>query len=226
MISLKDLFRTIYFNFKYLPPTVAIKLPIYLHNVKFDDMRGSIRIESNNIRRGMITIGSWWIKVFPNSPSVWQNHGGTVVFKGTCRMGAASALSINKNATLTFGDDFLNTHGLKVIATRSIEFGNHTRTGWNAFFMGTNFHPLKDKVTGRRSSGGKAIKIGEYCWFSTDSICLPGVQMPDRVICALGSVVTRNVDYESYCMYGGSPIHKIRENVYRDYDDDKDPEVG
>ena len=50
--------------------------------------------------------------------------------------------------------------------------------------------------------------------------------MPDRVICALGSVVTRNVDYESYCMYGGSPIHKIRGNVYRDYDDDKDPEVG
>lgn len=85
MISLKDLFRTIYFNFKYLPPTVAIKLPIYLHNVKFDNMRGSIRIESDNIRRGMITIGSWWIKVFPNSPSVWQNHGGTVVFKGTCR---------------------------------------------------------------------------------------------------------------------------------------------
>lgn len=106
MISLKDLFRTIYFNFKYLPPPVAIKLPIYLHNVKFDDMRGSIRIESDNIRRGMITIGAWWIKVFPNSPSVWQNHGGTVVFKGTCRMGAASALSINKNATLTFGDDF------------------------------------------------------------------------------------------------------------------------
>ena len=54
-------------------------------------------------------------------------------------MGAASALSINKNATLTFGDDFLNTHGLKVIATRSIEFGNHTRTGWNTFFMDTNF---------------------------------------------------------------------------------------
>lgn len=48
-------------------------------------------------------------------------------------MGAASALSINKNATLTFGDDFLNTHGLKIIATRSIEFGNHTRTDWNAF---------------------------------------------------------------------------------------------
>ena len=92
--------------------------------------------------------------------------------------------------------------------------------------MDTNFHPLKDKVTGRRSSGRKATKIGEYCWFSTDSICLPGVQMPNRVICALGSVVTRNVDYESYCMYGGSPIHKIRENVYRDYDDDKDPEVG
>lgn len=65
MISLIDLFRTIYFNFKYLPPTVAIKLPIYLHNVKFDDMRGSIRIESDNIRRGMITIGCGGLKCSP-----------------------------------------------------------------------------------------------------------------------------------------------------------------
>ena len=194
MISIIDLLRTVYFNFKYLPTSMAIKLPIVLHNVKFDDLRGSIRIESNNIRPGMINIGTWGVKVFPNSPSVWQNHGGTVVFKGACRMGAGSALSINKNAMLTFGDDFRNTHGLKIIATRSIEFGNHTSAGWNAFFMDTNFHPLKDKITGRKSSGGKSIKIGDYCWFSTDSICLPGVQMPDRVICALGSVATRNVN--------------------------------
>lgn len=54
---------------------------------------------------------------------------------------------------------------------------------------------------------------------------LPGVTMPERVICALGSLVTRGVEYESWCMYGGSPIKKLKENIYRDFDDDKDETV-
>ena len=91
--------------------------------------------------------------------------------------------------------------------------------------MDTNMHPLKNKLTGKKSSGGAPIEIGDYCWISTNSIILPGVRMPGRVICALGSLVTRGVTYESWCMYGGSPISKLKDNIYRDFDDDKDETV-
>jgi len=225
MISIKDFIKSVYFNFKYLPPPVACKLPVILHNVYLDDMRGQIKIESASIHRGMIRIGDWGVKVFPKEQSVWQNHGGTVTFRGACRIGAGSALSVNSKANLIFGDDFRNTYGLKIIASRTIEFGKTVRLGWNVFVMDTNMHPLKDSISGRKGSGGKSIRIGDCNWFSTNCIILPGVETPERVICALGTTATRGVEWESYCMYGGSPIRKLRSNVYRDFDDDKDSEV-
>ena len=84
---------------------------------------------------------------------------------------------------------------------------------------------IKNKITDKKSSGGAPIEIGNYCWISTNCIVLPGVQIPDRVICALGSLVTRNIMYESWCMYGGSPIKRIKDNIYRDFCDDQDEMV-
>lgn len=207
------------------PPRIAIKLPFILRNVRLDEMKGTVKIESEKITRFMIGIGQWGVKVFPDTGSVWKNKGGTVVFKGKCRIGASSAISVERNATLTFGDDFGNTHGLKIIASRSITFGHCCRFGWNTFVMDTNMHPLKDSITQRKSKGGKSITIGDYNWFSTDCIILPGVETPERIICGLGTIVTRGVDWQPYCLYGGSPIRKLRENVFRDFNDDLDTEV-
>ncbi|EEF91626.1 acyltransferase [Bacteroides cellulosilyticus] len=220
--KIKDLICTIYFNFKYLPYRQACKLPIFVHNIKFVDMKGNIRIECDNIRMGMISFGYWGVCIFPNTGFVWQNHGGTVVFKGACCIGAGSALSINAHATLIFGDDFLNTAGLKIIASRTIEFGQSARLGWNSFVLDTNMHPLKNSITNEKGRCGANIKIGDYNWFGTNCIILPGVQTPERIICGLGTIVPRNIEWKSFCLYGGSPIKILRENVYRDYNDDKD----
>jgi len=162
---------------------------------------------------------------YPKRGFTWENHGGTVVFKGKCHIGAGSAISVNRHATLTFGDDFRNTYGLKIIASRTITFGQSTSMGWNTFVMDTNMHPLKDKLTNRKGKGGASIEIGDYNWYSTNCVILPGVKTPERVMCGLGTVVTRNVEWKPYCLYGGSPIRLLRENVWRDLNDDKDEAV-
>lgn len=218
--------KSIYFNFKYLPFKQAVKLPIMLHNAYFDDMKGKIIIDCEHIYRGMIQIGYWGVSLFPSKYGiVWQNHGGTVIFKGECRIGAGSVISVNKRATLEFGDDFRNTAILKIVASRTIKFGHSCRLGWNILVLDTNMHPLKDLNTNKKGKCGANITIGDYNWFGTNCIILPGVETPERVICGLGTVVTRNVNWESYCLYGGSPIKKLRDNVYRDLNDDKDDEV-
>ena len=221
-----DYLKSIYFNFKYLPLKQAIKLPIILHNAYFDDMQGKVIIDCDHIYRGMIHIGNWGVSLFPAKYGiVWQNHGGTVVFKGKCGIGAGSVISINKRAELEFGDDFLNSAVFKVVASRKIRFGRSCRLGWNTFVLDTNMHPLKDLQTNKKGKGGANIIIGDYNWFGTNCVILPGVETPERIICGLGTIVTRNVNWESYCLYGGSPIRKLRENVYRDLNDDKDDEV-
>lgn len=220
-----DGIQSVYFNFHYLPLKQAIKLPIILHRASLIDVKGKVRIESNNIYRGMIHLGSYGVCLYPDHGIVWQNHGGTVIFQGKAVIGNASVLSINKHAEVVFGDDFKNTAALRLVASRKIHFGRTVRLGWNTMIMDTNMHPLKNRLTDKRSSGGAPIEIGNYCWISTNSIVLPGVHMPERVICALGSLVTHGMEYESWCMYGGSPIKKLKENIYRDFDDDEDETV-
>ena len=221
----KDVYNTLRFNFHYLPLKQAIKLPIYLHNAILDDMKGSVIIDNPCIHRGMIVLGGWGVKIFHDKLFVWQSHGGTVTFHGRAIIGAGSSLSINKNAHVEFGEDFRNTYGLKLIASRRITFGCSTSLGWNTLVMDTNMHPLKDYSTGKKGKGGASISIGNYNWFGTDCIILPGVETPERIICGLGTVVTRGVEWEPYCLYGGSPVRKLRSNVFRDYDDDKDDQV-
>lgn len=221
-----DLVKSVYFNFHYLPLKQAMKLPIFLYSATFDDLKGKVSIMSDSISFRMIKLGTPGVCLFyPHRGFTWQNHGGEVVFSGKCRIGAGSSLSINRNAKLSFGDDFVNTYGLKVIASRIISFGKSVRFGWNTFVMDTNMHPLKNWITKKKGSGGGSIGIGDYNWFSTNCIILPGVNTPERIICGLGTVVTRNVEWRSYCLYGGSPIRLLRENVFRDLDDDMDEEV-
>ena len=220
-----DGIQSVYFNFHYLPIRQAVKLPIILHHASLKDVKGGVKIQCDNIYRGMIHLGCYGVCLYPDNGIVWENHGGTVIFQGKVSIGSASALSINKHAEVIFGEDFINTAALKLVASRKISFGKSVRLGWNTMIMDTNMHPLKNKLTGKRSSGGSPIEIGDYCWISTNSMVLPGVHMPERVICALGSLVTRSMEYESWCMYGGSPIRKLKDNIYRDFDDDRDETV-
>ena len=224
-MTIQDIIKTIYFNFKYLPLYQAVKFPIYVHNAILDDMRGKILIDSPVVYHGMVSLGKWGVKIFHDKRIVWQNHGGTVIFKGKCLIGAGSSISVNAHAIVEFGEDFINSAGLKLIASRRVTFGEKARLGWNTMVMDTNMHPLKDKMTGKRGKGGAPISIGDFNWFGSNCIILPGVNTPERIICGLATIVTRNVEWEPYSLYGGSPIHKLRGNVYRDYDDDKDEEV-
>lgn len=221
-----DYIYSIYFNFHYLPFRQAIKMPIILNGAQLYAMKGTVKIESDFIRKGMIKLGMEGVYLFyPHRGVTWQNHGGCVIFSGECRIGAGSSLSISEKATLNIGSGFRNTYGLKLIVSRNILIGENCRFGWNVFIMDTNMHPLKDSITNKRGSGGKDIIIGDYNWFSTNCVILPGVVTPSRVIVAMGSIVTRGNDYKSWCMYGGSPIKLLRENVYRDYNDDEDEMV-
>ena len=105
--KLSTFVKSYYFCFHYLPLKQAVKLPIIVEDATFDDMRGRVIIESRELKRGMIRLGISGVSLFyPHSGFTWQNHGGTVIFKGTCLVGAGSTFSINPEGTLVIGEDF------------------------------------------------------------------------------------------------------------------------
>lgn len=110
---------------------------------------------------------------------------------------------------------------MKIISFKQIEFGAHTRVGWDVLFMDTNFHPLYDMEKQKFKRAYGPIKIGDYNWFASQCKVMHSVTTPERCIFGMGSVLTRGGKYESYCVHGGSPIRVLSRNIMRVYGQDR-----
>lgn len=217
---LRSIFKTIYFNFHYLPFRQAVKLPILLYKPHFYESRGKIFIDSENIRFGMIRLGVLTSRVYPNSGILYTNQGGEIHFKGACQIGNSSAIIIGENGNVIFGDDFRASGSTKITSCIGIEFGVKTRLGWDTNFMDTSFHPLYDMENKCFKKAYGKITIGDDNWFSSQCVIMHSVTTPERCIFGMRSIVTRGGNYESYCVHGGSPIKVLTRGVMRYYGKD------
>ncbi len=221
----KDLYYiipTIYFNFHYLPFKQAIKLPIILYKPSLKKIKGKIIIDKPNVKYGMIRLGFHRASIYPNNGIMFQNHGGTVIFKGKCMIGGNSYISVGKTGKIIFGDDFKTTASIKIISFVKISFGTSTRVGWDCMFMDTNFHPLKKIETKEKKKASGPISIGDFNWFGNKCTIMHSVNTPERCIFGLTSIVTRGTKCESYCVHGGNPVKVLTKGVYRDLNDDNE----
>lgn len=224
--TLINLPKTVYFNFHYLPFKQAIKLPISLCNADLQNCSGKVILDmpDTEIKHSMIILGHRFASIYPNSGIMWENRGGTVIFKGKCKIGADSYLSFGKHTTVSFGDDFNVGAALKVISYRGIQFGKSTRFGWQCLVMDTNFHPLYDIKNKKFKRASSPITIGDYNWFGTQCKIMHGVNTPERCIFGMGTIINRGCEMKSYCVMGGSPVKVLTENVMRIIGQDKEEE--
>lgn len=212
--------RSIYINFHYLPFKQAIKFPILVKKGHFYEMKGKVIIDAP-IKFGMIKLGFFGGHMYPNNGIHWTQQGGTIIFKGNCKISNNSFIVQGKDSIIIFGDDFLATTSVKIISFKHIEFGKSTRVGWDSLFMDTNFHPLYDMKKERFKKAYGSIIIGDYNWFGTQCKVMHSVITPERCIFGMGSMVTKGGQYESYCVHGGSPIRVLSRDVMRIIGQDK-----
>ena len=213
--ELRYIFPTLYFNFHYLPFQQAIRLPIVLYKPHLLTCKGTIRLESEDgrIRHGMIWMGFPKVSIYPNNGVTWENKGGNVIFRGKCKFGNDTCLSIGPSASLDFGHSFAVSAGMKLVCHHSIKFHRFVRFGWACLCMDTNFHPLYDMVKKEYGKEGGPIEIGEHNWFGADCKVMHSVTTPEHCIFGMGTTITRGCEKRSYCLMGGSPVRILRENV-------------
>lgn len=218
---LRSLPSTLYFNFHYLPFRQAIKLPIWIKAAELASMKGEVKIDGAKISTGMISLGFRAVSVYPKRGIMWENKGGTVIFRGRCRIGNDSYLSIGSNSTVLFGDDFRNSASMKLVSNYGISFGEHTSMGWDTLLIDSSLHSIINTETGQYLPEGTPISIGPYNWFGTGCRIMPGVHTPERCIFGMNTLVTRSSQMKSYCLMGGNPVKILRENVARDFEKDE-----
>lgn len=215
-----SLFKTVRFNFHYLPFGQAVKLPIWVYKADFVCMEGKVEIDSPVIKSGMITMGYRETSIYGNNGIMWENKGGTVVFKGQCRIGNDSFISIGPKAKVEFGNDFRNSAALKLVSVRGVTFGKCVSIGWDTLVMDTNIHSVYNIKTKEFKKTSGEINIGDYNWFGTNCKVMHSVSTPERCIFGMGTIITRDSIAKPYCVMGGSPVRILSENVMRDFDHD------
>ena len=96
---LKNLFihnwrAILYFNFKMLPFKQAIRLPFdFYGKVRFVNLDGTVKLNTSNLRIGMIKIGAQGPDMFPKAETV-LNINGNIEIEDRLVVGMGSSVSL------------------------------------------------------------------------------------------------------------------------------------
>lgn len=163
----------------------------------------------------MIQLGYKSIKVF-NGSGVRLQLTGRMVFKGKCRIGHNSVISVG--GKIVFGDNFTSTTGLKLICEKRIEFGEDTLCGWNVTCMDSSYHRMKYKGTSSFANEmAKEISVGRNVWIAANCTLMPSTVINDYNVVAANTVLHKDYSkFGTYKLIGGNPVKVLKENVWLD----------
>ena len=212
---LKQNYKTIYFNFKYLQFKQAIEMPIRLSNkVYLRKTKGKIIINSP-IKYEMIQIGFKDVGIFDEkiSRSIWE-VAGTVIFNGRTKIGHGSKISVGKEGTLIFGENFTITAESSIVAFSKIEFGKNCLLSWDVLIMDTDFHKIYEinDFQKKRINFPKKILFGNNVWVGCRCLILKGSDIPNNCVIGANSVVSRKLQKEN-SIYVGNPVKLLKEEI-------------
>lgn len=216
-------YKTLYFNFKKFPFSIAMKLPVFFFGkVKFSDISGEIKIEAP-ITAAMIAFGHKFEK--------WSRHKGIaelsligkIVFKGYFHVGKDYLIYIGKDAYCEIGNMSAFGSDVKMICTSEIRIGNWTGVGYESQLLDTNSHPMVNTKTGMQYPMVGAIELGDYNAISNRVSIMPNTKTPNNCVIASNSVCSKNYkDLGSCVLIGGIPAKLIKENYARDWEFEKE----
>lgn len=205
-------YNTLYFNFKYLPFSKAIKLPIWVSRNLRIRMGGGVLIIDGDLRKGMIRIGLDNVGIFDNkkSRSIWS-VSGTIIFRGNCFLGHGCKVSVDQGAILEFGNNFCCSAESSFVTVKNITIGNDCLFSWDVLVMDTDWHVITD-YSGELQNPPESIKIGDRVWVGCRANIMKGVSIANGTIVAASSIISKDV-VECNCIVGNKTQQIIRDGV-------------
>jgi acetyltransferase-like isoleucine patch superfamily enzyme len=208
------------FCLRVLPLKQAIKVPIFIHKLKYFYSAGKISIACENIQFGMIKLGFHLVPLYRDTGVLIQNNG-TLVFRGRCVIGSGSSLSIGDSGILILGTNFGASSDFRLVCNHKIEFGSNVLFGYECLVLDNDLHSLSD-MYGNHTKAYGPICIGDNNWFGARCIILKNTKTPSFWTIAAGSYLTKSyLESGSYKVVGGhSKLKILKEGVYRDPNND------
>lgn len=220
ILFLRNLPKTLYVNFKAFPFKIAWKFPVFcgVHTSIRGLKKGSIRLETSNIKKVVVTLG---LDAFKGTMLGGKKHkhsyisfaaGSKLVCKGKCGFASGNTIVLSKNAELIMGSDFSSNVLCNFFVYKKVEFGDDCFCGWNVSVRDGDGHFITNRESGEILNHPEEICVGNHVWLCSDVTVMKGVSISDNCVIACGSLVLRSCESPN-SIYGGSPAKKIKENI-------------
>ena len=128
--------KTLFFNFKFFPFQIAVKLPVLLSiKTKWGGVfRDSIRINSHRISFGMIKIG-----IVDGSDGILYDtrcyisidRNSQIIFNGDLTMAPGATLKAIRGGVISIGSGCTFNYHCTLLSKKAINVGNNVMFGWN-----------------------------------------------------------------------------------------------
>lgn len=205
--------KTIWFNFRYLPISKALRLPIWIApNVRVRRMkRGCIVLNNPRISLGMIRIGyhvADAVDDYSTHTILDIEDCGNITFNDDAHIGHGAILVVKSGAKLNIGCHFAISGTTSIICNNEITFGNDVQLSWNSLITDSDAHKIIAE-NGDIINPNKEILIGNNVWIAANTTILKGSAISDNTVVASNSLVNKKFTNSS-CIIGGSPAKVIK----------------
>lgn len=213
--------KTIYFNFKMLPISNALRLPVFFYGpVTLSGLKGKLIIDAP-IHTNMIQFGVNLEMVRTNAKTAQLTILGSLTFKGSFYSGVDYKIIVQPEGNLEIGKYSHFGSNTKVIVTGKIHLGKHTRLSFESQIFDTDFHYMLNTETRQVNRLTlEPIFIDDYCWIGNRCSIMKGTKTPKYLSIASNSLL--NKDYTQtipdYSIIGGMPAKLLRKNIVRIFD--------
>lgn len=202
--------KTIWFNFRYLPFSQAIRLPICISYDSYINIQGKVILDSINIKTAMIRIGFHWVPICEKNAStqIIIKSQGKLLFKGDAHIGIGTKIHIDKDAELILGNNFAVSSCSQINCFYRIIFGNDIQFSWDCLVMDSDTHNIFDEQK-KIINSPKEIIFHNKIWIGCRCIILKGSTIPSNTIIGAGSLVSGN-KFHPNGIICGNPAKNIK----------------
>lgn len=204
--------KSIYVNFRLLPFSQAIKLPIIISNkTKLISLNG--RVNLAKVKTGIIRIG------FGGTEHIDYKYARTILkidgianFKGRAKIGLGSKFMIDKEANFSAGDRFGITGDTMILCNKKISIGDNARISWQVIIMDSDYHPILD-INNNIINNATEIIIGNNVWIGARCFILKNTNIDDGCIIAANTTITKNFNGIKHSIIGGNPVKILKTDI-------------
>lgn len=201
--------KSIYVNFRLLPFSQAIYLPIIVsHKTKLRALSGKVTL--GKVKTGIVRIGFGGTDMMDyRYERTILKITGSIHFSGKTKIGVGARIMVS--GELKLGEHFDITGDATLICAKKISIGNNTMIAWQTLLMDTDQHAVYNK-NNKCINKNKEIILGNNVWIGAKCVILKGVTLADGSIVGANTTVTKSFSQKNSIILG-NPNRTVQKEV-------------